>query len=94
MKTLRQILREPAVLKDCGYKKTQLDEKIKEGKFPAPITLSEGGRARGWFEDEVIAHQRHGVRNVKPSSPPIATLHLPVHPLIRREQPNLLVHQE
>ena len=55
--TLRKILRGPEVLKACGYKESQLDEKIKEGKFPAPITLSEGGRARGWFEDEIIAHQ-------------------------------------
>src|SRR4029077_7662176 len=55
--TLRKILRGPEVLKACGYKESQLDEKIKEGKFPAPITLSEGGRARGWFEDEIIAYQ-------------------------------------
>ena len=57
MKKLRTILREPEVLKASGYKKTQLDELINQGKFPAPIALSPGGRAKGWFEDEIIAHQ-------------------------------------
>jgi len=57
MKTLRTILREPAVLKAVGYKPTQLDELIRQGKFPTPILLSPGGRARGWFEDEIIAYQ-------------------------------------
>jgi predicted DNA-binding transcriptional regulator AlpA len=54
---LQRILREPEVLVATGYKKTQLDELINQGKLPAPIRLSEGGRARGWFEDEIIAHQ-------------------------------------
>jgi predicted DNA-binding transcriptional regulator AlpA len=30
---------------------------IDEGKFLTPIFLSPGGRARGWFEDEIIAYQ-------------------------------------
>jgi predicted DNA-binding transcriptional regulator AlpA len=30
---------------------------IKQGRFPAPFRLTEGGRAVGWFEDEIIAHQ-------------------------------------
>jgi predicted DNA-binding transcriptional regulator AlpA len=50
---LRRILREPEVLQASGYRKTQLDLLIQQGKFPRPIRLSEGGRARGWFEDEV-----------------------------------------
>ena len=54
---LRRILREPEVLQASGYRKTQLDLLIQQGKFPRPIRLSEGGRARGWFEDEVIAFQ-------------------------------------
>jgi predicted DNA-binding transcriptional regulator AlpA len=40
-----------------GYGPTQLDKLIGEGKLPTPIPLSEGGRAIGWFEDEIIAHQ-------------------------------------
>src|SRR5262245_2904210 len=54
---LRRILRKPEVLAASGYRPTQLDELINQGKFPAPIHLSEGGRALGWFEDEIIAHQ-------------------------------------
>jgi prophage regulatory protein len=54
---LRRILREREVLAASGYRKTQLELLIQKGKFPKPIRLSEGGRARGWFEDEVIAHQ-------------------------------------
>jgi prophage regulatory protein len=54
---LRRILRKREVLAASGYRQTQLDELIDQGKFPAPIHLSEGGRALGWFEDEIIAHQ-------------------------------------
>jgi predicted DNA-binding transcriptional regulator AlpA len=54
---LRRILREPEVLAASGYRKTQLDVLIQQGKFPKPIKLSEGGRARGWFEDEIIQFQ-------------------------------------
>ena len=54
---LRRILREPDVLQASGYRKTQLDLLIQQGKFPRPIRLSEGGRARGWFEDEIIQYQ-------------------------------------
>ena len=58
MKTiLRRVLREAEVLAASGYKKTQLDQLISEGRFPAPIKLSPGGRARGWYEDEIIAYQ-------------------------------------
>ena len=54
---LRRVLREPEVLAASGYRKTQLDLLIQQDKFPKPIRLSEGGRARGWFEDEIIAFQ-------------------------------------
>jgi len=54
---LRRILRKREVLAASGYKPTQLDELINQGKFPAPVHLSEGSRAVGWFEDEIIAHQ-------------------------------------
>jgi predicted DNA-binding transcriptional regulator AlpA len=64
---LRTILREPAVLKATGYGKTQLAELVDQGKFPAPIALSPGGRAKGWFEDEVIQYQeqRAAERNAR-----------------------------
>ena len=54
---LRRVLRRPEVLAVSGYKPTQLDELIKQGKFPAPVRLSKGGRAVGWFEDELVAYQ-------------------------------------
>jgi predicted DNA-binding transcriptional regulator AlpA len=50
-----RILRLPAVLAFSGYGKSQLDEKIKAGEFPAPIKLSDSGRAVGWLEEELTA---------------------------------------
>ena len=65
---LRRVLREPEVLQASGYRKTQLDLLIQQGKFPRPFRLSEGGRARGWFEDEIIAFQeaRRAERDAEP----------------------------
>ena len=54
---LRRVLRYPAVLAATGYSKTQLQELIKQGKFSPPFSLSDGGRAVGWFEDEVVEYQ-------------------------------------
>jgi prophage regulatory protein len=55
---LRRVLRKPEVLAASGYRPTQLDLLIEQGKFPRPIRLSEGGRALGWYEDEIIAFQQ------------------------------------
>ena len=38
-----------------------LDLLVSQGKFPAPIRLSEGGRATGWFEDEIIQYQEERI---------------------------------
>ena len=54
---LRKVLRWPDVLAATGYSKTQIEVKIREGQFPCPFPLSEGGRAVGWWEDELIAYQ-------------------------------------
>jgi predicted DNA-binding transcriptional regulator AlpA len=40
-----------------GYKSTQLDEKIKAGEIPAPIKLSDTGRAVGWLGSQIIEWQ-------------------------------------
>jgi predicted DNA-binding transcriptional regulator AlpA len=40
-----------------GYSATQLDEKIKEGEIPAPIPLSDTGRAVGWFARVILNWQ-------------------------------------
>jgi predicted DNA-binding transcriptional regulator AlpA len=33
--------------------RSQLDEAIRKGIFPVGIPIIEGGRALGWFEDEI-----------------------------------------
>lgn len=55
---LRRVLRKPEVLAASGYRATQLDLLIEQGRFPRPFRLSEGGRALGWYEDEIIAFQQ------------------------------------
>jgi prophage regulatory protein len=40
-----------------GLRRTTIAELIKAGDFPAPIRLTEGGRARAWLESDLIAWQ-------------------------------------
>jgi predicted DNA-binding transcriptional regulator AlpA len=40
-----------------GLQRTQIDELITRGEFPAPIRLNETGRAKGWLEHEVVQWQ-------------------------------------
>lgn len=47
----RTILKIDEVLRRTGLKTTGLYERIKEGTFPAQVSL--GARAVGWYEDEV-----------------------------------------
>ena len=54
---IREIIRRPAVKRATGYGDTQLDELVRSGELPAPIRLSDGGRARGWFADEIAEYQ-------------------------------------
>jgi predicted DNA-binding transcriptional regulator AlpA len=44
------------VLELLGIKRTALDEAIKRGAFPKPFIIFEGGRARAWDADEVMAY--------------------------------------
>jgi len=62
---LRRVLRLPAVLEATGYSRSQLQEKITKGEFPAPFKLSESGRAKGWFEDAVIDWQHSRTSEVR-----------------------------
>ncbi|WP_146101346.1 hypothetical protein [Bradyrhizobium sp. AC87j1] len=41
-----------------GYGPTVLAEKIETGEVPRPISLSNSGRARGWFGRTILAWQR------------------------------------
>jgi prophage regulatory protein len=40
-----------------GLRRTQIKQLIKDGQFPEPIPLSEGGRAVAWLEHELVAWQ-------------------------------------
>jgi predicted DNA-binding transcriptional regulator AlpA len=41
-----------------GYGPSTIEAKIQSGEIPAPISLSDSGRARGWFGRTIIAWQR------------------------------------
>ena len=59
MKTIpRRVMRVADVEAATGYKATQRDQLIAGGKFPASFKLSPGGRAVGWWEDEIITWQQ------------------------------------
>jgi prophage regulatory protein len=55
---VQRMLRLPAVLDAMGWSRSTLYAKVAEGKFPAPIKLDADGRAVGWPETDVIAHQQ------------------------------------
>lgn len=47
------ILRLPQVKSRCGLSRSSIYARVKEGVFPAPVSL--GARAIGWVESEVTA---------------------------------------
>jgi prophage regulatory protein len=55
---ISRIIRERDVDAYCGLRRTRRAELIRRGEFPAPIRLSDGGRARGYLESELIAWQQ------------------------------------
>jgi predicted DNA-binding transcriptional regulator AlpA len=40
-----------------GFNPTQLDQKIKSGEIPEPLSLSDSGRARGWLGKTILQWQ-------------------------------------
>jgi hypothetical protein len=52
-----------------GYMSTQMNERIKSGDVPMPISLSDHGRARGWFGRSIIAWQREREEKAKAKPP-------------------------
>jgi predicted DNA-binding transcriptional regulator AlpA len=54
---LRKIVRQRDLPAVTGLQKTQIATEIRLGTFPKPLRLTEGGRAKGWLEDELIAWQ-------------------------------------
>jgi len=67
MSTPTRILRKPEVMKFAGMRHTQLNEHIAKGEFPAPIKLTDSGRAVGWLEHELIEwmERRTAARDAK-----------------------------
>lgn len=55
---VNRIIRERDVDAYCGLKRTQRAELVRRREFPAPISLSDGGRARGYLESELLEWQR------------------------------------
>ncbi len=55
--TLQKVYRLKAVEEIFGYRKSQIFALVKAGKFPKPFTLSDGGRAVGWLEGDLIKLQ-------------------------------------
>jgi len=51
-------LRTSDLLAASGYRPTYLDLLREQAKLPRTFRLSEGGRALGWYEDEIIAFQQ------------------------------------
>lgn len=49
----QNLLRLPKVEAATGYKRSTIYRLIKEGSFPAPISI--GARASAWIEDEINA---------------------------------------
>jgi predicted DNA-binding transcriptional regulator AlpA len=54
---LRRLLGIRAVEAATGLKRTALQDAIDRGEVPAPVKATDSGRARRWFEDEIIAYQ-------------------------------------
>ena len=40
-----------------GFKRAQIDTLIKQGEIPTPITLTPGGRAKGWLGKQILDWQ-------------------------------------
>jgi prophage regulatory protein len=54
---LQRMLRKSELPMFVGIQRTVIDEAIKNGEFPKPVPITDGGRAVAWLEDELIAWQ-------------------------------------
>jgi predicted DNA-binding transcriptional regulator AlpA len=66
---ITRIIRERDVDAYCGLRRTQRAVLIRRGQFPAPIPLSDHGRARGYLESDLITWQQQRIarRDATPS---------------------------
>lgn len=58
----RRFLRLPDVKQIVGYGRTAIYQKIQAGEFPAPIPLSENGRAVAWDSEAIAAWQESRIK--------------------------------
>ncbi len=58
MSELRRIYRKRDLHAVTGLKESRIDELIRNGEFPSPIKLTDGGRASGWLESDLAEWQR------------------------------------
>lgn len=77
-----RLIRKPEVLRLTGLKKSQLDVAIRDGRFPKPFAILEGGRAQAWFEDEIggYVESRRQARDAAAAAPKVATKHKTAEP--------------
>ena len=54
-----RILRLPAVIERVGLCRAAIYKAVADGRFPAPVPLASGCRARGWLEHEITDHLKH-----------------------------------
>jgi prophage regulatory protein len=59
--SVEKILRLPAVMEMTGLKRAAIYQAVAERRFPQPIALAVGSRARGWLTSEISAHLRERV---------------------------------
>lgn len=52
---LPRLIRPTEVYSLLGMSRNQVDDMVKKGRFPAPIRLFHGGRAKAWLEHEIKA---------------------------------------
>jgi prophage regulatory protein len=67
-----RFVRLPEVKRISGLSRSSLYVRIKEGRFPRPVSL--GGRAVGWIESELRRWAEDRITEARPmsSQPPLA----------------------
>jgi hypothetical protein len=64
---LGRIYRKHEGPKFFGLQSSQLEEKIRSGEIPAPVSLTKSGRAKGWFGWQIAEHHRQLVEREPPN---------------------------
>ncbi len=70
--TLNRMYRLRDLPQFVGLRRTQISELIKLGKFPRPVSLSDGGRAVAWLEADLIVWQTDRIAARNAASAPEA----------------------